>query len=411
MSDDARPTRDDLAFNPFDPVADPAHVGSHGATACGVPGVPTHGRLRLHGDDADTAATFKDAKRFSSAEGFRARALSSPTRRASSARSTRRCTRGPSPAAPRVHAPAPRPRSSRSRVRAHRPSCSMPIARDGGGDLMAGAVHRAAGRGVGPRAGHPATSTHDRGRGLVPRAAAQHVAGDERDRAGRGHRRRLPRVRRASSTRRSGAGATRRDPPDDLLTRMVQAEDDGDRLTDLHIRTLAVNTLAGSLSTTYMLGNLLYRFAADPAFADDAPGRPRRSFPKPSRSRCGSSRRCCSCSARRRRTTTIGDTPGARGRARHHRHRVGEPRRAGVRVPGRVPARPRDREGDAPDHLTFGVGPAHLPRHPRGADGGPGGARDDARPLRARRRSRLADDYELQLRARCSSSTAPRRWT
>ena len=47
---------------------------------------------------------------------------------------------------------------------------------------------------------------------------------------------------------------------------MVQAEDNGDRLTDLHIRTLSVNTLAGSLSTTYMLGNLLYRLVSDPSF-------------------------------------------------------------------------------------------------------------------------------------------------
>ncbi len=56
------------------------------------------------------------------------------------------------------------------------------------------------------------------------------------------------------------------DPPDDLLTRMVQTEVDGDRLTDLHIRTLTVNTLAGSLSTTYMLGNLLYRLVSDAGF-------------------------------------------------------------------------------------------------------------------------------------------------
>jgi cytochrome P450 len=56
------------------------------------------------------------------------------------------------------------------------------------------------------------------------------------------------------------------DPPADLLTRMVQAEEGGDRLSDVHIRTLAVNTITGSLSTTYMLGNLLYRLLTDPGF-------------------------------------------------------------------------------------------------------------------------------------------------
>ena len=53
--------------------------------------------------------------------------------------------------------------------------------------------------------------------------------------------------------------------PDDLLTRMVQATDrDGWTLSDVHVRTLAVNTLAGSLSTTYLLGNLFHRFVTDP---------------------------------------------------------------------------------------------------------------------------------------------------
>jgi cytochrome P450 len=60
--------------------------------------------------------------------------------------------------------------------------------------------------------------------------------------------------------RAAGDGAS-----DDLLTRMVQASDnDGWRLSDVHIRTLAVNTLAGSLSLTYLMGNLFHRFVTDP---------------------------------------------------------------------------------------------------------------------------------------------------
>src|SRR4051812_41455593 len=59
------------------------------------------------------------------------------------------------------------------------------------------------------------------------------------------------------------------DAPDDLLTRMIRAEADGQRLDDVHIRTLSVNSVAGSLSLTYMLGNLLHRFVTDEeGFAD-----------------------------------------------------------------------------------------------------------------------------------------------
>lgn len=53
--------------------------------------------------------------------------------------------------------------------------------------------------------------------------------------------------------------------PDDLLTRMIRARDpEGGQLSDVHIRTLAVNSIAGSLSLTYMLGNLLHRYLTDP---------------------------------------------------------------------------------------------------------------------------------------------------
>jgi cytochrome P450 len=53
----------------------------------------------------------------------------------------------------------------------------------------------------------------------------------------------------------------------DLLTLMVQAEDeDGWRIAPPHVRTLTVNILAGSLSASYMLGNLLYRLLTDEGF-------------------------------------------------------------------------------------------------------------------------------------------------
>jgi cytochrome P450 len=55
-------------------------------------------------------------------------------------------------------------------------------------------------------------------------------------------------------------------PPDDLITRMTRAEADGRGLTDLQIRTLCANVLLASLSTTNLIGNLLYRFMRDPGF-------------------------------------------------------------------------------------------------------------------------------------------------
>jgi cytochrome P450 len=50
----------------------------------------------------------------------------------------------------------------------------------------------------------------------------------------------------------------------DLLALMVQTvDDDGWRLSEQHVRTLSVNILAGSLSASYMIGNLLYRYLDD----------------------------------------------------------------------------------------------------------------------------------------------------
>lgn len=51
------------------------------------------------------------------------------------------------------------------------------------------------------------------------------------------------------------------DDAPDLLAVMVQTRaEDGWRIPEQHVRTLTVNILAGSLSTSYMVGNLLYRY-------------------------------------------------------------------------------------------------------------------------------------------------------
>lgn len=63
---------------------------------------------------------------------------------------------------------------------------------------------------------------------------------------------------------------------DDLLASMVRSRgDDGWQIGAHHTRTLVVNMLAGSLSASYMIGNLLYRLLTDAGFeaalrADDA---------------------------------------------------------------------------------------------------------------------------------------------
>ena len=63
---------------------------------------------------------------------------------------------------------------------------------------------------------------------------------------------------------REAAGAA---APPGLLTVMVQAEDEQGRVISAqHARTLVVNMLAGSLSASFMLGNLLHRLLTDAGF-------------------------------------------------------------------------------------------------------------------------------------------------
>jgi cytochrome P450 len=53
------------------------------------------------------------------------------------------------------------------------------------------------------------------------------------------------------------------DPPDDLITRMVQTEADGHRMSDTEIRTALIHLItAGNETTANTLGNLLHRLAA-----------------------------------------------------------------------------------------------------------------------------------------------------
>jgi cytochrome P450 len=59
------------------------------------------------------------------------------------------------------------------------------------------------------------------------------------------------------------------DPPDDFVTRLARTEVDGQRLTDVEMRTqLAFLLMAGNETTRHLIGNLLETVCADPALLD-----------------------------------------------------------------------------------------------------------------------------------------------
>ena len=81
------------------------------------------------------------------------------------------------------------------------------------------------------------------------------------------------------------------DPPDDFVTRLLRTEVDGQRLTDLEMRTqLAFLLMAGNETTRHLIGNMLETVCADPTLL--AACAPSASWSRPrSRSRCGTTRR------------------------------------------------------------------------------------------------------------------------
>jgi cytochrome P450 len=348
-------TDGDLTFNPFDPEQT-QHMWDLMARLrdeCPV-SRPMDGFVYTARYD-DTAATFKDARRFSSAEGFRGAGVVVPEEE-----------RFLGEIDPPLH-----PRVRRLLHRAFTPRTSAevePFTRrlvddvldrvvaSRGGDLMAELCTRlpvavsAEALGI-PVDQHdavarwcqellhstwPETNATERGVGLggaFPEFAEIIDA--------------QIRMRREAA-----------DPPDDLLTRMVTTEVEGDRLSDLHIRTLAVNTLAGSLSTTYMLGNLLLRFVSDPEFSATLRA-DRAIIPEAVEESLRLEPPVLFLFRTAKEDTTIGDAPVHAG----ERVIVGI---ASANRDERVYECPNEfrldrgiTDGDAPNHLTFGVGP-HL---------------------------------------------------
>ena len=79
------------------------------------------------------------------------------------------------------------------------------------------------------------------------------------------------------------AAERRRRPRADLLTRLVEAEVDGERLPDAQVVGFAILLLlAGHVTTTMLLGNTVLCLDAFPEQQDEGPGRPR---PRPGRDR------------------------------------------------------------------------------------------------------------------------------
>ena len=66
------------------------------------------------------------------------------------------------------------------------------------------------------------------------------------------------------------------DPPDDFVTRLINTEVDGERLTDLEMRTqLAFLLMSGNETTRHLIGNMLETVCTDPALLRATAGRAR----------------------------------------------------------------------------------------------------------------------------------------
>lgn len=140
---------------------------------------------------------------------------------------------------------------------------------------------------------------------------------------------------------------------DDLLARMVRTRgEDGWSIGAHHTRTLSVNILAGSLSASYMLGNLLYRLMTDEGFEAALRADPS----KIAKSVDESLRYEAPVSFLMRTARADGELGGTPIRA-------GEHLMLHIAAAGRDPAAYADpdtfrldREGE-PEHLAFGIGP------------------------------------------------------
>jgi cytochrome P450 len=141
--------------------------------------------------------------------------------------------------------------------------------------------------------------------------------------------------------------------PDDLLTLMVQARgEDGWSIGRHHVRTLVVNILSGSLSASYMLGNLLYRLLTDESF-ESALRQDPALIPKSVEESLRLEAPVTFLMRTARDEGEIGGCPVHKGE--HIMLHIGAANRDGEAYPDPESFR-LDRE-DPPEHLAFGIGP------------------------------------------------------
>ena len=254
-------TNDEFAFNPFDP-AQTQHMWDLMARMRAEAPVtrPTEGFVYL-ASHADNKAAFRDAKRLSSAEGFRAPGVVVPDEESFLGEidpplhtNVRRFLLR----AFTIQTAAAVEPWTRDFVR----RCLGRVVDAGGGDLLPMLCVPIPGAVTGHSLGLPEDQLErvaELCNELLHSTWPQMNATDD----GVGIGGAFPELAEIIDTAIAEHRAAGDDAPDDLLTRMIRAEADGQRLSDLHIRTLAVNSVAGSLSLTYMLGNLLHRFITD----------------------------------------------------------------------------------------------------------------------------------------------------
>jgi cytochrome P450 len=261
-----KPPPDDpeLAFDPLDTsrTKDPelwARIRSRCPVSRPAPGIVFTAR------HAETANTFRDAKRFSSAGDMRAPGvvvaeeesflgeLDAPLhpkiRRVLLKGFTRR-------------AAAASEGWTRAEVRRRLEA----LAEKGGGDLMAGLAIPLPGSVAAHELGIP-DALHDRVMRWCDELLHSSWPATGRTERGEGIAGGFPDLAAALDAMIRERAADPSSAGRDLLGLMVHASDDtGFRIAPQHVRTLSVNILAGSLSASYMLGNLLYRLLTDASF-------------------------------------------------------------------------------------------------------------------------------------------------
>lgn len=142
--------------------------------------------------------------------------------------------------------------------------------------------------------------------------------------------------------------------PDDLLTLMVQTRgDDGWQIAPAHVRTLVINILSGSLSASYMLGNLLYRLLTDPGFERALREDAALAIPRSIEETLRLEAPVTFLMRTAREEGEIGGCPVHKGE--HVMLHIGAANRDAEAYPDPDSFR-LDRE-DPPEHLAFGVGP------------------------------------------------------